>query len=84
MMDKDALSREVDANYDFFQRNLAVLLPDHRDEYALLRQCRIEGFYARPGDAYRIGLERFSDELFSIQQVTNDVEDLGFFSYAGA
>jgi hypothetical protein len=27
-MDKEVLRQEVDANYDFFQRNLAVLLPD--------------------------------------------------------
>lgn len=82
-MNKQALKLEVDTNYDFFQRNLALLLAGHKDEYALLRNARIEGFYTRPGDAYRAGLERYPDEIFSIQQVTTDVEDLGFFSYAG-
>lgn len=83
-MDKEALRKEVDANYDFFQRNLALLLPEHRGHYALLRHCRIEGFFARPGEAYRAALERFSDEIFSIQEVTDEIEDLGFFSHAGA
>jgi hypothetical protein len=83
-MDREQLKREVDANFDFFQRNLALLIADHQDQYALLRQCQIEGFYDRPGDAYRAGLERYPDAIFSIQQVTTEVEDLGFFSYAGA
>lgn len=80
----DRLRDEVDSNYDFFQRNLALLMHDHRDQYVLLRHCGIEGFFERPGDAYRAGIERFPDELFSIQQVTDEVEDLGFFSHAGA
>ncbi|MCX8474372.1 MAG: hypothetical protein MT490_01130 [Sphingomonas sp.] len=83
-MDKEQLRQEVDANYDFFQRNLALLIPDHQDRYALLRKCRIDGFYDRPGDAFRAGIEKYPDELFSIQQVTTEVEDLGFFSRAGA
>lgn len=83
-MTVDTLRTEVDSNYDFFQRNLALLLLDHRDQYALIRACRIEGFFQGPGDAYRAGLDRFSDALFSIQQVTDEVEDLGFFSHAGA
>lgn len=83
-MDTQSLRQEVDANYDFFQRNLALLMHDHRDSYALLRHCRIEGFFDKPGDAYRVGLERYVDEIFSIQQVTDEVEDLGYFSRAGA
>jgi len=83
-MDPQSLRQEVDANYDFFQRNLALLMPDHRDSYALIRHRRIEGFFDKPGEAYRVGLERFDDEIFSIQQVTDEIEDLGFFSRAGA
>ncbi len=83
-MEVDALRREVDANYDFFQRTLALLMPDHRGAYALLRHQKIEGFFARAGEAYRAGLEHFPDEIFSIQEVTDEVEDLGYFSRAGA
>lgn len=82
-MNNDALRREVDANYDFLQRSLALLMADHKGAYALLRHCKIEGLYDRPGDAYRAGLERFDDRIFSIQQVTDEVEDLGYFSHAG-
>ncbi len=83
-MDPKQLKAEVDANYDYFQRNLALLLPDHAGRYVLLRHCSLKGFFERPGDAYRAGCTQFPDELFSIQQVTAEVEDLGFFSHAGA
>lgn len=80
-MDKEALRREVDANYDAFQRVLGDLLAQHRDQYALMRDRGIIGFFTRPGDAYREGLERFPDERFSIQEVTDEPIDLGFFSH---
>lgn len=83
-MNDPARRDEIDANYDFFQRQLARLLPAREGQYALLRSCRIEGFFERPGDAYRDGLERFGDDLFSIQEVTDEPLQLGFFSLAGA
>ena len=82
-MNTDVLNREVDANYDFFQRTLALLLPEHQGEYALLKQCKIEGYFGKAGEAYRAGLALFPDRIFSIQEVTAEAEDLGFFSHAG-
>jgi hypothetical protein len=72
---------EIDNNYDFFQRNLGGLLKDHHGEYALLRNKQIEGFFDRPGDAYREGLARFSDEFFSIQEVRSEPIELGHLSF---
>lgn len=83
-MQTDARRREIDANYDYLQRTLALLLPEHEGQYALLKDRAIVGFFDRPGDAYRAALERFTDRLFSIQEVTSEPLDLGFFSYAGA
>jgi hypothetical protein len=83
-VNKQKLKAEVDANYDFLQRNLARLLPVREGQYALLRSRKSVGFFAKPGDAYREGLERFGDGIFSIQEVTGEPLDLGFFSYAGA
>lgn len=81
----DAAQRsEVDQNYDFFQRNLSTVLPKHEGQYALLKAGRFEGFFDKPGDAYREGIVRFPDKLFSIQQITREPLDLGFFSHAGA
>jgi hypothetical protein len=75
---------EIDANYDFLQRTLALLLPSHEGQYALLKNCAVIDFFDKPGDAYRDGLSRFPDKVFSIQEITSEPLDLGFFSHAGA
>ena len=82
-MDPQAQAREVDANYDFFQRTLRTLLDAHRDQYALIRGQQIVAFFDDVGDAYRAGLSRFPDAPFSIQEVTDEPVDLGIFSHAG-
>lgn len=83
-IDKQKLRAEVDANYDFLQRRLATFLRDHEGEYALLKSRELIGFFPKPGEAYREGLRRFHDGIFSIQEVTAEPLDLGFFSHAGA
>ena len=83
-MDSELQTREVDENYDFFQRNLVKFLHSHKDEYALLRSREIVGFYENPGQAFAAGREKFADGIFSIQEVTDEPIDLGFFSHAGA
>lgn len=81
-MDGDALNREVDQNYDYFQRRIASYLPRERGRYALIRHLKIVGFYDDPGEAAREGSKRFADEIFSIQEVTDAPIDLGLYSYA--
>ena len=83
-MDHDLRRAEIDANYDFLQRELARIMPNHKGQYALIKACRFEGFFDKPGDAYREGTARFTDDLFSIQEVTDEPIHLGFFSLAGA
>lgn len=80
-MDNERQRREVDRNYDAFQRMLAKLVVEHRDQYALMREGRIVDFFEAPGDAYRLGVSRFPDQIFSIQEVTDQPIDLGFFSH---
>lgn len=76
------LQSEVDANYDFFRRNLASFLVDHRDEYALLRHRSVVAFYPRLALAYEAALKQFSDDMFSIQHVTDVPIELGMMSLA--
>ena len=83
-MEEPQRRKEIDRNYDFLQRNLARLLPRHEGQYALLKDCRVEGFFDKPGEAYREGMVRFIDGLFSIQEVTREPLDLGFLSHAGS
>lgn len=72
---------EIDANYDYFQRKLKGLLVEHQGEFALLRNKRIIGFFGGPGDAYRAGLARFADQIFSIQEVRSEPIELGHFAF---
>lgn len=80
-MTSPAQRQQIDQNYDAFQRVLASLLAGHRDQYALMRDRMIIDYYASAGEAYRGGLARFDDGLFSIQEVTDEPIDLGFFSH---
>ena len=72
---------EIDQNYDFFQRNLGGLLVDHKGQYALLRSCSIVEFFDQPGEAYRAGLARFSDAIFSIQEVRSEPIEMGHHAF---
>lgn len=80
-MDRTQQAREVDRNYDAFVRMLASLLSEHRNEFALMRDAKIVEFFERPGDANRAGVDRFPDQIFSIQEVTDEPIDLGFWSH---
>lgn len=80
-MDAVRQKLEVDRNYDAFVRMLVSLLPGHRDEFALMRDGDIIEFFTKPGDANRAGVERFPDGIFSIQEVTDEPIDLGFWSH---
>jgi hypothetical protein len=80
-MDRARQQAEVDRNYDAFVRMLSTILPRHRDQLALMRDGEIVGYFDKPGDAYRTGLDRYSDGIFSIQEVTDEPIDLGFWSH---
>ncbi|MFC3096578.1 hypothetical protein [Alteraurantiacibacter palmitatis] len=80
-MSKDRLC-EIDENYDFFQRKLKGLLQRHKGQFALLRHKRIIGYYTGPGDAYRAGLAKFPDQIFSIQEVEDRPAEIGLVSVA--
>ena len=77
-----AIDTEIDRNFDFFQRNMARFLPDERGKFALLRHGKVVRFYATARDAEHAGVKKFPDDLFSIQEVTSEPVDLGFFTHA--
>lgn len=80
-MDRERQKLEVDRNYDAFVRMLTDLLPDHRDQLALMRDGRIVGFYGTPRQALEAAAKKFPDRIFSIQEVTDEPIDLGFWSH---
>ncbi len=73
---------EVDGNYAFFQAQLPQIPPQYKDKYALIRNKKIENYFDTAPDAYKAGSQLFKDDLFSIQKVTDEAIDLGFFSHA--
>jgi hypothetical protein len=78
----EALHREIEENFDFFQRNLSQWLVTEADRYALLRHQTAVRFFDRPEVADRYGQSLFPDGLFSIQRVIADPVELGLFSDA--
>lgn len=77
------LDSEIDRNFFAFQSVLSGLLPTKRNQFAVLRHQSVVSIYPALGDALRDAHQQFSDGVFSIQQVTDEAVDLGFFSHAG-
>jgi hypothetical protein len=73
---------EIDRNLTKFLEILPVLARDHLGQWVLMRHEAVVGFYQSAMDAQIAGNTAFGDQIFSIQPVKEEAEDLGFFSYA--
>ena len=83
-MDAQLQKQQVDQNYDVFMRKLGSILEAHRDQLALMRDGKIVGYFDTPREALQVATERFPDGIFSIQEVTDEPIDLGFWSHVAA
>ena len=83
-MDAQLQKMQVDQNYDAFVRKLGSILEAHRDQLALMRDGRIVGYFNTPREALQVASEQFPDGIFSIQEVTDEPIDLGFWSHVAA
>lgn len=83
-MDRAAQMSEIDRNYDAFQRQLATYMKSHEHEYALMKNGQVVGFFPSAAKAAEEARRKFPDNIYSIQEVTSDPIDLGFFSHAGS
>lgn len=77
-----ATQEQVDKNYQAFKMALAGLLEKHKGKFALMHDGEIIEFFDTPRDAYVTGQRLYSDLEFSVQEITANAVDLGFFSYA--
>lgn len=82
--DRDALNAEIVDNFKAFQNQLSGLLPEHEGHICVVRHGQITGIFDTSDEAYLSGVERYSDGLFSIQDVTKTPIDLGAYSNAFA
>ena len=75
---------QVDRNYASFKEKLPSLLTTQRGRYALMKDGEIIAFYDTLSDAYVTAHRFVGPDEFSIQRVTDQRIDLGFFSNAVA
>lgn len=82
MIEMRTKQEEVDRNFDAFMKELPSLLLTRRGQFAVLRDEKVTGFYDTIRDAHTAASQLYPDGLFSIQQITNSVGDLEFYSHA--
>ena len=73
---------ELDRNYAAFKELLPGLMVKHAGEFVLMHSGEIVKICKKASAAMKLGKERFPDGLFSIQEVTDRVIDLGLRSRA--
>ena len=76
------LQAEVDANFEAFKKLLPGIIENERNRWALMKNKKCIAFYDTARDAQSAGNGQFADGIFSVQEVTDSVIDLGWFSYA--
>lgn len=74
---------ETDRNYDAFLAQLPQIIDKHAGTYALMHECEIVGYYGGSLEATIAGAKKFGVGAFSVQEVTEEPEHLGFYSYVG-
>jgi hypothetical protein len=74
---------EVDRNYDAFVAQLPTIIDDHYGQYALMHRQQIVDYYESALQAITAGFQKFGENGYSVQEVTAESDNLGFYSYAG-
>ena len=74
---------EIERNYAAFKDIISDLLAEKNEgSYALMRDQRLQGIYSTAGAAARAGYAKYRDQPYSVQLISDEPVDLGFFSYA--
>ncbi len=75
--------QEVEKNFSAFTSMLDELMGQNNGRWALLRHGALIEIFDTVSDAHVAAWKLFSDGLFSVQEITKQSVDLGFYSYAG-
>lgn len=81
-MSVQKIQQEVDRNYEAFQKILPQLMKKNPGKWALLHEGKVEAVFDTASDAYTAGGKLYDAKPFSIQEITNQVVDLGWYSHA--
>ena len=83
MANQEQLIREeVDNNYEAFEKKLPALIKTDQGRFALMRHGEITQIFDSAADAVIFAREKYTDGLFSVQEVTVQTVDLGYLSHA--
>ena len=80
-MTENNIQTEIDQNFEAFEAQLPSIIKSHRGKFALMHNKEIVSYYSTWEDARTTG-EKFFSGVYSVQEVTDQPEDLGFFSHA--
>lgn len=81
MINKELIQKEIDNNYEEFQKLLPELFSQNAGKFALLKDRKVVGIFDTMLDALSAGKLAFSDGLFSVQEIKFDKNvNLGLFS----
>lgn len=78
----DLIQEQVDNNYEAFKKLLPDIIEKYNGKFALMRHKEIVNYFDSINDAIIFAKDKYEDDLFSIQEVTNVTPDLGYFSNA--
>ncbi len=82
----DNRQNHIDKNYDLFKKKLDKgELDPHNGKFALIINEEIRDYFDSWDDAEKFGksIAKYEkDVIFSIQKVTKQIADLGFYSHA--
>lgn len=72
---------EIDKNFRAFKKLLPTIISSYSGKYALLRDTKIIKYFDSASNAIAYAEENYEDGRYSIQQVTDNVANLGYFSH---
>ena len=78
----EARRKEIDRNFEAMSQRLNEYMPVYANKHALMHEGEVIEFYNDWQDAYRTGMRFYGEGLFSVQKVTAEPVDLGYFSHA--
>ena len=79
---EERVKREVSRNFDEFRKLLPSILETKRGKIALMRDGKIIEYFNTRLQARASGEERYSDGIWSMQEVTDEVIEVGLESRA--
>jgi hypothetical protein len=81
-VDRDALQAEVDRNFQAFRALFPELIKSHAGKFALMRDAAVVEFFDSVRDALVYARRTFPDGRYSVQEIVDQIVDLGYYSHA--